>query len=194
VDINMKKEPQIFTIIDDQNVPVSNNILDTLEQEEIREGIIREFVKELLTEQQVKFSGILKIMPSPEIISAIDSLLQTLPPEAVPMPADKWHVTLVHQGILKPFRKELKRLDKAGQLPPPPPVNIDPEVDHRVGIAPGMDMDRQSWVVWISNQGELAAYVNRVMELVGGPANPEPNRVFHISIANLTGNPGDSVR
>ena len=145
-------------------------------------------------EQEVKFSGILKLMPSPETLATIDALLAELPPEAVPLPSDKWHVTLIHQGILKPFRKELKRLDKAGMLPPPPSVNINPKVDHRVGIAPGSEMERQSWVVWVENQGPLATYVNEVMELVGGPHNPEPTRVFHISIANLTGNPGDSVR
>lgn len=189
----MKREPQIFTIINDQNVPVSPAILDAVE-EDISESFLRVCVRELLMEQEVKFSGILKLMPSSDVISTIESLLSTLPPEAVPLPADKWHVTLVHQGILKPYRKELKKLDKAGMLPPPPPVSIDPKVDHRVGIAPGSEMDRQSWVLWVGNQGDMATYVNQVMDLVGGPHNPEPNRVFHISVANLTGNPGDSVR
>ena len=156
--------------------------------------IIREYVREILMEQEVKFSGILKLMPSPEILATIDALLPMLPSEAVPLPSDKWHVTLVHQGILKPFRKELKRLDKAGMLPPPPSVNINPKVERPGGIAPGSEMGRQSWVVWVKNQGALATYVNEVMELVGGPPNPKPTRVFHISIANLTGNPGDSVR
>jgi len=151
-------------------------------------------MESLLIEQKVKFSGILKIMPSPETLGIIDGLISELPPEAVVLPSDKWHVALVHQGILKPFRKELKRLDKAGMLPPPPPVHIDPQIEHRAGLAPGLDVDRQSWVVWVENQGALATYVNEVMELVGGPPNPEPTRVFHISIANLTGNPGDSVR
>jgi len=157
-------------------------------------NLIREYIKELLIEQQVKFSGILKIMPSSEVIAQIGSLIQQLPLEAVPLPADKWHITLVHQGILKPFKKELKRLDKEGMLPPPPRVIINPQVDHRIGIAPGLEMERQSWVVWIENQADMTAYVNEVMELVGGPHNPELTRIFHISIANLTGNPGDSVR
>jgi len=147
--------------------------------------------------EQVKFSGILKLMPTPDIVATVNGLLPQLQkkfPKAVPLPPDKWHVTLVHQSILKPFRKELKRLDKEGLLPAPPPISINPKVDHRIGVAPGSETDRQSWVLWIENQGELATYVNEVMELIGGQPNPEPNRVFHISIANLTGNPGDSVR
>ena len=39
----------------------------------------------------------------------------------------------------------------------------------------------------------MRSYVNQVMEMVGGEPNPEPNRRFHITLANLTGNPGDSV-
>ena len=38
-------------------------------------------------------------------------------------------------------------------------------------------MERQSWVVWVKNQADMTAYVNQVMELVGGPRNPEPGRV-----------------
>ena len=157
-------------------------------------NLLQEYIREILVESTVKFSGILKIMPDPSVITTIESLLSTLPPEAVPLPAERFHVTLIHQGILKPYRKQLKKLDKAGELPSPPPVIIDPKVDHRIGVSPGPEMERQSWVVWIKNQADMAAYVNQVMELIGGPQNPEPTRVFHISIANLTGNPGDSVR
>ena len=155
---------------------------------------LRIYIRSLLVEQEVKFAGILKLMPGPNVLTTIESLLPTLPPEAVPLPADRFHVTLIHQSILKPYRKQLKQLSKAGMLPPPPSVIIDPRIDHRIGIAPGPEMERQSWVVWVKNQGELANYVNEVMELVGGPINPEPGRVYHISLANLTGSPGDSVR
>ncbi len=44
----------------------------------------------------------------------------------------------------------------------------------------------------------LKDYLNHIMSLVGGPMNvwdiEIPQRRFHVSIANLTGNPGDSVR
>ena len=71
--------------------------------------LLREYIRELLIEQEVKFSGILKLMPSPAIVSSVSSLLQQLPPEAVPLPEDKFHVTLAHQSVLKPYKKQLKQ-------------------------------------------------------------------------------------
>ena len=148
-------------------------------------------LRKLLSEQEVKFSGILKLMPSPEIASNVSSLLQQLPPEAVALPEDKFHVTLAHQSVLKPYRKQLKQLSKEGMLPPPPPSVLEGTVEERVDE----ELGRKSWVVWIKNQADLKAYVQEVIQLVGGPTvDPEPSRRFHISIANLTGNPGDSVK
>jgi hypothetical protein len=46
----MKREPQIFTRIDDQDVPVSDAVLDVLEQEEMTESMVRTYVRTLLTE------------------------------------------------------------------------------------------------------------------------------------------------
>ena len=153
--------------------------------------LLREYIRDLLMEQEVKFSGILKLMPSPEIVSNVSSLLQQLPPEAVPLPEDKFHVTLAHQSVLKPYRKQLKQLSKEGMLPPPPPAILDVNVEERVDE----ELGRKSWVVWVRNQADLKAYVQDVIQLVGGPSgDPESSRRFHISIANLTGNPGDSVR
>ena len=152
--------------------------------------LLREYIRGLLVEQEVKFSGILKLMPSPEIVSNVSFLLQQLPPEAVPLPEDKFHVTLAHQSVLKPYRKQLKQLSKAGMLPPPPVVTLESAVEERADEAQG----RKSWVVWVKNQDDMKTYVNDVMKLVGAPPDPEPDRHFHISIANLTGNPGDSVK
>ena len=130
-------------------------------------------------------------MPSPAIVSSVSSLLHQLPSEAVPLSDDKFHVTLAHQSVLKPYKKQLKQLSKDGMLPPPPPVILDVNVEERVDE----ELDRKSWVVWVSNQDELKTYVQDVVQLAGGPpGDPEPSRRFHVSIANLTGNPGDSVR
>ena len=152
--------------------------------------LLREYIRALLTEQEVKYQGILKLTPSPSIVSNVSSLLQQLPPDAVPLPEDKFHVTLAHQSVLKPYKKQLKQLSKDGMLPPPPPAVLEGAVEERVDEALG----RKSWVVWVSNQDDMRNYVNQIMDLVGGPPNPEPDRRFHISIANLTGNPGDSVK
>jgi hypothetical protein len=140
--------------------------------------------------EEVKFSGILKLMPEPGVIAQAKNLIETLPPEAVPLGDDRLHVTLIHQSILKPFKKQLKIMSKAGELPLAPPVVLVSDWEEREDP----EAARKSWVVWAENQDELAAYVNQVMGLVGGPLNPEPERRYHISLANLTGNPGDSVR
>jgi len=140
--------------------------------------------------EEVKFSGILQLIPEPQITSQAKSLINTLPPEAVPLGDDRLHITLAHQSVLKPFRKQLKALAKTGELPASPPIILGNEWEERVDE----ELGRKSWVVWVQNQDELRNYVNQVMELVGGSSDPEPDRRFHISLANLTGNPGDSVK
>jgi len=153
--------------------------------------LLMENWRQYLTEE-VKFSGILKLVPQREVIVQAKSLMEDLPPEAVPLDDDRLHVTLAHQSVLKPFKKQLKALfkDKDGQLPPTPPVILENDWEEREDE----ELGRKSWVVWVENQDELRDYVNQVMELVEGPPDPEPERRFHISLANLTGNPGDSVR
>ena len=146
--------------------------------------------KRYLKEDLVKFSGILKLMPDEGIIQELRNISVELPSEAVPLPEDKWHVTLAHQSVLKPYRKQLKAMAKAGEIPSGPQPVLIHEIEERADDATG----RKSWVVWLENQDEMKDYVNQIMEMVGGPMDPEPGRRFHISLANLTGNPGDSVR
>ena len=46
----MRKEPQIFTRVNAQDIPVSGEILDVLAQEEMSESLVRKYIRELLTE------------------------------------------------------------------------------------------------------------------------------------------------
>lgn len=139
--------------------------------------------------EQVKFSGILKLMPDPSVIRDLQQIAANLPEEAVSLPEDKWHVTLIHQSVLKPYRKELKAMG-TDQFPEPPAVIISPKVEERVDE----ELGRKSWIVRLENQDDMKQYVNQVMKLLKAPPDPEPDRIFHISLANLTGNPGDSVK
>ena len=185
---------QIFSLANELGIPIVNLSQDELwspGKKEIKDESIRAYIRELLTEQEVKYQGILKLTPTVAIVNSISSLLQQLPPEAVPLPEDKFHVTLAHQSVLKPYRKQLKQLSKDGMLPPPPTVVLENIIEERVDET----LDRKSWVVWVSNQDELKAYVQDVIQSMGGPpGDPEPARRFHVSVANLTGHPGDSVR
>ncbi len=155
-------------------------------------NILREYIKILLIEQgytmgQVEFSGVLKLMPDANVVASVSILAEQLPPEAILLPDEKLHVTLIHQSILKPYRPMLKTME----FPSPPPAMLETSIEERVDEAQG----KRSWVVWLQNQDEMKAYVQEVMALLGAPAgDPEPQRRFHISIANLTGKTGDSVR
>jgi hypothetical protein len=50
----MRKEQEIFTQVNAQNVPVDADVLDTLEQEVMNESVLREYIRELLTEAAKK--------------------------------------------------------------------------------------------------------------------------------------------
>ena len=136
--------------------------------------------------EEVIFRGILKLKLNPEIMAQAIAIRETLPPEAVPLPDKALHITLAHQSVLKKYRPLLKKL----VLPPEPEVILAPSYEVKVDEAAG----RKSWVVPVENQEDLREYVNEVMSLVKGPPDPEPQRVFHITLANLTGEAGDSPR
>jgi hypothetical protein len=141
--------------------------------------------RNFLSEEQVKYQGILKMALSPIIVAEAEAMQAMLPEEAIRLEEKDLHVTLVHQSVLKPFRKQIKNMD----LPSPPPVILEDEVWQRES------MGKKSWAVRLKNQEEMREYVKNIMELLGSQnTNPEPERVFHVSLANLTGNPHDSVR
>ena len=141
--------------------------------------------RNFLRESEVKYSGILKIKPNQIAISELEDLKAMLPEEANRLSEKDLHVTLVHQSILKPFQDQIKNI----VLPEPPQIDLDDEVFERT--SPG----KKSWAVRLVNQDEMREYVKHIMELLGSQnTNPEPERVFHVSLANLTGEPKDSVR
>ena len=146
--------------------------------------LIKEW-KNFLVEQRVKYQGILLLKPDEKTVSKIEPFQHMLPEEAKRLDKDKLHVTLIHQSILKPFREQLK----GASLPEPPPIVLEDEVWERESLG------KKSWAIRLQNQEEMRDYVKQVMQTLGSEnTNPEPERVFHISLANLTGNPHDSVR
>ena len=141
--------------------------------------------RKFLSEGEATFEGILMIKPDPAIIARAQEMQKTLPKHGVPLKEKDLHVTLIHQNILKPLKDKIKTMN----LPDPPTIELEPRVFQRK--SPG----KESWAARILNQDEMKNYVAEVMKLLGSQnTNPEPERVFHLSIANLTGNPHDSVR
>jgi hypothetical protein len=141
--------------------------------------------RRFLLESFVKYDGILQIKPNAEVLGELEVLQIMLPEEAIRINIGDLHLTLIHQSILKQFKSQIKDMD----FPQPPPIVLDDEVFVRT--SPG----KKSWAVRVVNQEDMRDYVEQVMGLLGSiNTNPEPERRFHISLANLTGNPHDSVK
>ena len=141
--------------------------------------------RQFLNEEETAHKGILMIKINSSDFAEVKALQSDLPEDAVPLDQEDLHVTLLHQSTLKPFVDQLEKVD----LPVAPRIILDDEVWERDSLG------KKSWAVKLKNQDEMKNYVQKVMELLGSQnTNPEPERVFHISLANLTGNPGDSVR
>ncbi len=136
------------------------------------------------TTGKVEFSEILKLMPANPPTDLQDLLSSYLVEHDLkPLPAEKLHITLLNQAILKPFVKELKGKEfpqYIGPLTYGPIYSIVRDGKHSVFVV-------------INEQGELSDYISNILDEIGIPAKPESSRIYHISLANKTGNPLDSV-
>ena len=137
----------------------------------------------------VKFSGILKAA-GPQLTAAAVAALPDV--GGRPLKPKHWHVTLVHQSLLKPHRKFLK----TAEFPPLPNIEFEPvsEKSHRQSVNPDTRELRESWVLWVTEetQADLEEWVNEFLTSIN--VKEREDRRFHLSVSNLTGNPGDSVR
>jgi len=194
---------------------------------------------------KVLFSGILKAVIDPtepdgffieDIEQALDDIYRFWSenggapnPRLILLPKGAWHVTLIHQSILKPYRKELKELHDwcPGGFSVPPQLPAITDCSFGMRESGEGESYRKSFVLWFpdSYQKELKAYVLYIMRMIKADeeeeyyrfwsqlqedrgrhatsgrsffqsriVDPEPERRFHISLANLTGKPGGSVR
>jgi len=138
---------------------------------------------------EAKFSGILKAT-GPELTSAAVAALPHLGGRQ--LKPKHWHVTLVHQSLLKPHRKFLKN----AVIPPLPNIDFDPvsPESHRQFVNPDTRELRESWVLWVTAETQIALqkWVDEFLTTLG--VQEREDRRFHLSVSNLTGNPGDSVR
>lgn len=118
------------------------------------------------------FSGIVKMLPASAPLDIQRDVLEKRS-ELIPIVPEKLHITLLHQSAAKPLKgKEIPQY----------------EGDITYGDCYLAKRGEQvSAFVVINEQDELRNYV----ESFG--VGVEPTRIYHISLANLTGNPGDSV-
>ena len=142
------------------------------------------FAKELAIRrvtEQVEAESILKYYPSPREVKYIRSVRHKLikkNPDMKPIGDDKLHVTLAGGPGWKKISSEFKgvRFDN-------PDFQLEFEDPKRVESS-----GRVSWYMKVKQQRQLKDYVTDLLH-----KEPDPKRVFHVSIANKTGKVGDSV-
>lgn len=165
-------------------------------------------------------SVILKYVVDPMLVGR---LLGQLPEEAKPLPPEKFHVTLLHQLWGAELRRAIisqlcneEGLSDDGELPSPKgDVMLWPNYDglcvafngrqsalpkppplllgERVFKVERPHLKRASWIVLCQQQEDFRHYVNKVLLQFGLSPDPEPRRVYHVSLANLKGDPFMSV-
>jgi|TARA_Y100000034_G_scaffold22178_1_gene25563 hypothetical protein len=100
-------------------------------------------------------------------------------PAAVAIPDKDLHVTLAAGPGWKKFKNQFKNID------------FD-EPDFKMDIEPNFKSitkgPKESWYIKMKNQQEWKDYVTDLFQ-----ENIDPSRIFHVSLANLTGKVGDSV-
>ena len=165
----------------------------------------RRFMKE---SYEIKSTGIVKLTPD-ELLKNVALELQASikDPEARPLESDRLHITLLHQKARPEglsggkWKKMLKSL---------PPFEGSVGLENKVVVLPSGD--RKSWLVYVDDatQAALDEYIINALEGVRldistittlrqkeagflGTQGHNPTRKYHISLANLTGEPGDSV-
>jgi 2'-5' RNA ligase len=136
------------------------------------------------------YKGILKLVPSEEELAFLQRAQEGIEDaETRPIKLEGLHVTLVHQA-------DLKGLDKAAIAKAVASLPV-PEIGFEAGPSLREDAEgRRSWALWVQDQSCLKGLVIEFLEAVSGSKqfDPEPERRFHVSLRNRTGNPQDSVR
>jgi len=141
-------------------------------------GIITEAVDKAL---ETKVGLLLK---DPNIKTSIDDLIKNMPAEPkgstmTKIPDDKMHITLTSIKSSKPFKDKLKDF----QLPEDikfPNVELG-----NAGFVYRED-GKTTYVAAVKNQNDIKEFVDKIYQKIG-ETNPEPNRFFHITLANNQG-------
>jgi hypothetical protein len=117
--------------------------------------------------------------------------------------AQKWHLTLIHQSFLKELTKLVKKKKAELILPTFPNLKFFSGEYNGEKIRVVMDFNPETrgvretlrFILCDKDQVALQEYVAQFCNSNNVELDDfERSRIFHISFANLTGLPGDSVR
>jgi hypothetical protein len=134
---------------------------------------------------KIKFDGIL--MLKDRSFGEIHKRF-SFPERAVVLDPSVTHITLIHYDILSPYKDILN--SKEFVFPTIPKIQFENKIWYRIDEKQG----RETWALKVTptTQKALEKFVDSIRRDLG--INIRENRTFHISLANLTGNPRHSVR
>jgi hypothetical protein len=109
-----------------------------------------------------------------------------IPDDLTRLDNKNFHITLTSIKNFKPFKQEFQSVNFDD-------INI-PNIElGETTIAKREEQGKESFVIAVKNQDDLKRFVDNIYNKVGKP-NPEPDRYFHITVANnKEGNPFGSI-
>ena len=129
--------------------------------------------------EEIKVESVLKLSLTGSVLASAQKLQKKISdPDSVLLSGKDLHITLASGPW---WKKEKNRI----QLPIPEP---DFRMDFEDSIQKISQGNSTSWYVRIKQQKEMKQYVKDILGNV-----PNPDRVYHVSLANRTGKKGDSV-
>lgn len=107
--------------------------------------------------------------------------------EMAKLPGDKLHATLTSIKSFKPFKEEFKDFVLPEEISAPDVILGEGKFVYRD------EQGKVTYVIALENQNEFKEFVDKIYNSLG-LENPEPNRFFHITVANNAGgNPFKSI-
>ena len=141
----------------------------------------KSLMKEIGITEEIKVESVLKYSLKPKeinIIRQMQKMVLKKDPSVKPLQDKHLHVTLASGNDWKKIKSEYKDATFSE-----PDFTLQFSIPKKI-----VDNDRTSWYTIVRQQRELKNYVTDLLQ-----SDVDPNRVYHVSIANKTGNPGDSV-
>lgn len=164
-----------------------NFIQERLRMQKIA-GIISEVdftnkINLLNEEKKLKHGTGLLLKLDQNTISKIKKIISQMPDEPngnslTPLPDDDFHVTLTSIKSFKPIKDKFLDFDSSNF--------IFPEIELGKADFVYRDDGKVTYVVEVKNQNDLKNFVDTIYQKVG-ENNPEPDRFFHITLANNQG-------
>jgi 5'(3')-deoxyribonucleotidase len=109
-----------------------------------------------------------------------------IPDNLTRLNSDNLHVTLTSIRNFKPFKEEFNNIDFSD-------IEVPNIILGETTVAQRPDQGKESFVVAVKNNDEIKRFVDEIYSKIN-KENPEPDRYFHITIANnKDGNPFGSI-